>query len=611
MVRLTLTSLADMVKPTNSHFDTNGNTMTSMQQHAAAEQALGATALEALRARNLLRRMAGPEVGREPGDRPDRIAAPLPVRRWATHSSVAGAPSARQWLADASAAAVTAVTQGLVLSAETWCDAGWSAPALLSDRFGNVIGGMRRPGEALRRAIAARRRGAAWYQAATRSYGDGALTRAVAVGLVRPGARDELGLAASLDAAVTHASPRATACAAALAGIIAVLVERPGDQSARECIAPVVEAVDHRRVREALRAALAPTELPPTGSPEHGVRPEAIDVLSLALWSALLSDDPAMVLATAAEFSGRHRAAVAVAGALFGAIHGRAALPPRTASLEGADAYTVLAGRIADRLDGGTAGGARIWFLLDRSGSMADIAADVVTGFDRFFADQREVAGDATVTIVQFDDHDPHDVVVDARPIASVPTIAGRFEPAWLHTAVRRDRPAARPRRGRRRRRCRSAAGRHDRWLRECQPNLGPAEVVPSHLRPARPRLDLRVPGCEPGQLRHRWRPRRRRWQREQLRYVGRRRQLHVRRAQPNGHRMARQGSGNAHPRPRRLLGRAQGGRGVSGLSDDRPRVCARCGAGAVLRRFARDGTSEWLCRGAWIRGLVGHERRP
>jgi hypothetical protein len=72
---------------------------------------------------------------------------------------------------------------------------------------------------------------------------------------------------------------------------------------------------------------------------------------------------------------------------------------------------------------------ADIWFLLDRSGSMQSIAPDVVRGCDEFFAEQRRQEGDATVTLVQFDDHDPHDVLVDAQPIDQVRSIRGRFEP--------------------------------------------------------------------------------------------------------------------------------------------------------------------------------------
>ncbi len=79
-----------------------------------------------------------------------------------------------------------------------------------------------------------------------------------------------------------------------------------------------------------------------------------------------------------------------------------------------------------------TEAGANIWFLLDRSGSMASIERDVVRGFDRFFDEQRQQAGDATVTIVQFDDTEPHDVLVDAKPLAKVRSIADRFEPRGM-----------------------------------------------------------------------------------------------------------------------------------------------------------------------------------
>jgi Mg-chelatase subunit ChlD len=72
---------------------------------------------------------------------------------------------------------------------------------------------------------------------------------------------------------------------------------------------------------------------------------------------------------------------------------------------------------------------ADIWFLLDRSGSMQSIADDVVGGFDTFFAEQRKIAGTATVTLVQFDGQDPHEVLVDGRPIEHVRSIAGRFVP--------------------------------------------------------------------------------------------------------------------------------------------------------------------------------------
>jgi Mg-chelatase subunit ChlD len=79
------------------------------------------------------------------------------------------------------------------------------------------------------------------------------------------------------------------------------------------------------------------------------------------------------------------------------------------------------AGRETNRAD--------IWFLLDRSGSMQMIAADVVRGFDEFFSEQIRQPGEASVTLVQFDDQDPHEVLVDARSIDVIRPIAGRFRP--------------------------------------------------------------------------------------------------------------------------------------------------------------------------------------
>ena len=81
---------------------------------------------------------------------------------------------------------------------------------------------------------------------------------------------------------------------------------------------------------------------------------------------------------------------------------------------------------------GSTPDGADIWFLIDRSGSMTSIADDVVTGFDRFFAEQRQIAGDTTVTIIQFDDETPHDVIVDALLVGKVISIRDLFEPRGM-----------------------------------------------------------------------------------------------------------------------------------------------------------------------------------
>ena len=64
-----------------------------------------------------------------------------------------------------------------------------------------------------------------------------------------------------------------------------------------------------------------------------------------------------------------------------------------------------------------------IYFVLDRSGSMASMASDVVGGFNGFLADQQSEGPDALMTLIQFDSNDPHEVLADALPIAKVPPL--------------------------------------------------------------------------------------------------------------------------------------------------------------------------------------------
>lgn len=65
-----------------------------------------------------------------------------------------------------------------------------------------------------------------------------------------------------------------------------------------------------------------------------------------------------------------------------------------------------------------------ITLVLDRSGSMESIADDVVGGLNAFVASQREVEGEASFTLVQFDDE--YEVVHDHVPIVDVPPITRR-----------------------------------------------------------------------------------------------------------------------------------------------------------------------------------------
>jgi hypothetical protein len=66
-----------------------------------------------------------------------------------------------------------------------------------------------------------------------------------------------------------------------------------------------------------------------------------------------------------------------------------------------------------------------IYFLLDRTGSMEAIKDDVIGGFNQFLADQRAKPGECRLTLVQFDDQDPFEIIHEARNIALVPVLGG------------------------------------------------------------------------------------------------------------------------------------------------------------------------------------------
>jgi Mg-chelatase subunit ChlD len=65
----------------------------------------------------------------------------------------------------------------------------------------------------------------------------------------------------------------------------------------------------------------------------------------------------------------------------------------------------------------------KIWFLLDRSGSMGDVAEDVIGGFNQFVTEQAAKPGKARLTAVQFDGTDPFEVIFDAHRVTQVPAL--------------------------------------------------------------------------------------------------------------------------------------------------------------------------------------------
>ena len=65
----------------------------------------------------------------------------------------------------------------------------------------------------------------------------------------------------------------------------------------------------------------------------------------------------------------------------------------------------------------------KIWFLLDRSGSMQPVASDVVGGFNQFVADQAAKPGKARLTAVQFDSDNPFEIILDRSRIDRGPEL--------------------------------------------------------------------------------------------------------------------------------------------------------------------------------------------
>lgn len=61
--------------------------------------------------------------------------------------------------------------------------------------------------------------------------------------------------------------------------------------------------------------------------------------------------------------------------------------------------------------------------ILDRTGSMEPIRADVVGGFNAFLAEQQAAPGSASFTLVQFDSQDPFEVLHANVDLAGVPPL--------------------------------------------------------------------------------------------------------------------------------------------------------------------------------------------
>lgn len=72
-----------------------------------------------------------------------------------------------------------------------------------------------------------------------------------------------------------------------------------------------------------------------------------------------------------------------------------------------------------------------IIFILDHSGSMATLASSVISGTNKFVADQRELPGQARFTLVKFSSPEKFSAVHEAVPLEQVP-VMDSFRPLGM-----------------------------------------------------------------------------------------------------------------------------------------------------------------------------------
>ena len=75
-----------------------------------------------------------------------------------------------------------------------------------------------------------------------------------------------------------------------------------------------------------------------------------------------------------------------------------------------------------------------IGVVIDRSGSMSDITEDTIGGFNTFLKAQKELPGEADLTLVIFDTK--YEVIHDCKPLADVPDLDGKTYYARGSTAL-------------------------------------------------------------------------------------------------------------------------------------------------------------------------------
>ena len=297
-------------------------------------------------------------------------------------------------------------------------------------------------GQAVLRAQTAVRAGSPWWSASsTSSAGTSGAARCVTFGLMWAGDPQRAAYEAALSSLVTHGHPVATSAAAAFAAAVALAANGDGplDAAWLTAVADICAEFNQGDIDGATvidRIRILPSML--TQSPEAalsmlGTGPVALEAVPAALWCAATAGTPVEGILNAVNAGGDTDTIAAMAGACLGARHGDGVWPFELTQIGGLTAALDVADRISqatpvvpepNRVGGPDADvPVHVSFLIDRSGSMAGLAEDVVGGFNAFLATQKQETGDCTMTLVQFDTGNPFEVLHDATPIDKVPDL--------------------------------------------------------------------------------------------------------------------------------------------------------------------------------------------
>lgn len=271
-----------------------------------------------------------------------------------------------------------------------------------------------------------------WFKSADDSFGFGGVPRCIGITeVISEGRR----CAAMADMAITHAHPLATWSSAALSELLVMC----RDSEAVELPAAINELLDilsgtplrhtARVVREMGSGPIAEQ----IQSTYRGATCES--ALIAAFGSAQCSEQPSFALASVAA-SGAPSAVMAVVGAVIVARSGTNRFPEHwvtpieeaigemRSSYKASSVPRSKRGQVLDVQQD------HIWVLLDRSGSMQGISGVMESGFDHFIAQQSAVSDHPTkLTLVQFDDRDPHEVVLDSVALDEIPSLSGILIP--------------------------------------------------------------------------------------------------------------------------------------------------------------------------------------